>query len=56
MQVAILLYDGMTALDAVGPFEVLSRIPGSTVVFVAAEPGRRSAVSETQEVKARKKK
>lgn len=39
MQVAILLYDGVTALDAVGPFDVLSRIPGSEVSFVAADPG-----------------
>jgi transcriptional regulator GlxA family with amidase domain len=29
----------LTALDAVGPYEVLSRIPGATVKFVAKEPG-----------------
>lgn len=39
MQTAILLYDGITALDAVGPYEVLSRLPGNEVRFVAAEPG-----------------
>ena len=39
MQVAIPLFDRMTALDAVGPYEVLSRPPGWEVVFVAAEPG-----------------
>jgi putative intracellular protease/amidase len=39
MNIAILLFDRLTALDAVGPYEVLSRIPGSTVTFVAAEPG-----------------
>jgi putative intracellular protease/amidase len=39
MQIAILLYDGFTALDAVGPYEVLSRLPQTTVVFAAAEPG-----------------
>ncbi len=39
MQVAILIFDGLTALDAVGPYEVLSRLPGAEVVFVAAEPG-----------------
>jgi transcriptional regulator GlxA family with amidase domain len=39
MQVAIPLYDQMTALDAIGPYEVLSRPPGWDVVFVAAEPG-----------------
>ena len=39
MQIAIPLFDGLTALDAVGPYEVLSRPPGWDVVFVAAEPG-----------------
>jgi transcriptional regulator GlxA family with amidase domain len=36
MQIAILAYQQMTALDAVGPYEVLSRIPGATVTWVAA--------------------
>ncbi|MEA2442020.1 MAG: hypothetical protein QOH76_3444 [Thermoleophilaceae bacterium] len=39
MQIAIPLFDRFTALDAVGPYEVLSRIPGARVDFVAAEPG-----------------
>ena len=39
MQVAIPLFDGLTALDAVGPFEPLARAPGWEVSFVAAEPG-----------------
>jgi putative intracellular protease/amidase len=39
MRIAIPLYDGFTALDAVGPYEVLSRLPGAQVRFVAAEPG-----------------
>ncbi|HEV2975206.1 MAG TPA: DJ-1/PfpI family protein [Solirubrobacteraceae bacterium] len=39
MNTAILLYDGFTALDAVGPYEVLSRLPGGRVTFVAAERG-----------------
>jgi len=37
--VAILVYDRLTALDAIGPYEVLSRLPGASVTFVAAEPG-----------------
>jgi transcriptional regulator GlxA family with amidase domain len=37
--IAILLYDRLTALDAIGPYEVLSRLPGANVTFVAAEPG-----------------
>jgi len=40
LQVAILLYDGMTALDAIGPYEVL-QAPGlnTDVRFVAREKG-----------------
>jgi transcriptional regulator GlxA family with amidase domain len=39
MNTAILLYDGFTALDAIGPYEVLGRLPGARVTFVAAETG-----------------
>ena len=39
MQIAILLYDRFTALDAIGPYEVLSRLPDTTVVFVAEQAG-----------------
>jgi putative intracellular protease/amidase len=42
LQVAILLYPGVTALDAVGPWEVFSRIPGAEVRFVGYA-GRRWA-------------
>ena len=39
MNIAILLYDKFTALDAIGPYEVLSRLPGASVAFIAPEPG-----------------
>jgi transcriptional regulator GlxA family with amidase domain len=39
MQIAIVLYDRLTALDAIGPYEVLSRLPGATVTFVATDAG-----------------
>jgi putative intracellular protease/amidase len=39
MHVAIPLYPGYTALDAVGPYTVLAFAPGWTVTFAAAEPG-----------------
>jgi len=39
MQIAFLLFDGITALDAVGPYEVLSRLPDAQVRFVAAQVG-----------------
>ncbi|ALC26289.1 DJ-1/PfpI family protein [Streptomyces bacillaris] len=39
MQIAITLFDRFTALDAVGPYEILSRAPGAEVVFVAERTG-----------------
>ena len=39
LQVAILLYSGVTALDAVGPWEILSRMPNTEIRFVGKEIG-----------------
>ncbi len=39
MDVAILLYDGLTALDAVGPYQVLCQVPGASTPFVAERAG-----------------
>jgi len=39
MQIAVALYDRVTALDAIGPYEILSRLPGASLSFVAAEAG-----------------
>ncbi|WP_326784324.1 DJ-1/PfpI family protein [Streptomyces sp. NBC_00151] len=39
MQIAIVLYDRFTALDAVGPYETLGRLPEADTVFVAERPG-----------------
>lgn len=39
MQIAILIFDGLTALDAIGPYEVLSRLPGAELRFVAKQAG-----------------
>jgi putative intracellular protease/amidase len=39
MKIAILLYDGFTALDAIGPYEVFSRLPDSSLTFAAQEAG-----------------
>ncbi|MBG0567605.1 DJ-1/PfpI family protein [Actinoplanes aureus] len=39
MQIAIVLYPGVTALDAIGPYEFLRSLPGAEVRFVGAEPG-----------------
>jgi putative intracellular protease/amidase len=39
MKINILLYDGMTALDAIGPYEALSRLPGAEMLFVGERAG-----------------
>lgn len=39
MDIVIYLFEGITALDAVGPYEVLTRLPGANVRFVGPERG-----------------
>ena len=39
MKIALLIFDKLTALDAIGPYEVLSRLPGAELSFVAQEAG-----------------
>lgn len=39
MRLSILIFDGMTSLDAIGGYEVLSRVPGIEVEFVAERQG-----------------
>ena len=42
MQIAIGLYPGFTALDAIGPYQVLSQLPDDEVVVCAERTGRLS--------------
>jgi putative intracellular protease/amidase len=39
MEIAILIFDKLAALDAVGPYEVMRNVPGWDVRFVAKEAG-----------------
>src|SRR6188472_607265 len=39
MDIAIYIFEKLTALDAIGPYEVLQRLPGAKVKFVGAERG-----------------
>ena len=39
MHIAVLVYDRFTALDAVGPYEILSRLPDVRLDFVAERTG-----------------
>jgi len=45
MQIAIPIFNGFTALDAIGPYDVLSRLPGAEVVICADEPGEKRTES-----------
>jgi len=38
-RIAILIFDGLTALDAIGPYEVLSRLPEAEVTFIGKQAG-----------------
>ena len=39
VQIAVVLFPRVTALDAIGPYEVLQRLPGAEVVFVGEDKG-----------------
>src|SRR5690348_1502794 len=39
MQFVFVLFEGLTALDMIGPYEVLQRLPDAEVVFAAKEAG-----------------
>ncbi|HYQ77548.1 MAG TPA: DJ-1/PfpI family protein [Solirubrobacterales bacterium] len=39
MEIALLLYDGMATLDAIGPYEVLRNVPGWEIRTVAPRKG-----------------
>ena len=39
MEIVIFLYKGFTALDAIGPYEVVSRLPNAKVKFAAKQKG-----------------
>lgn len=39
MRIVIFLFEGVTALDAVGPYEPLVRLPNSSIQFVGKQGG-----------------
>ncbi len=40
MRIAILIFEKLTALDAIGPYEVLRSVPGWEVMFVGPQKGQ----------------
>ena len=55
MEIIIYLYPGMTALDAIGPYEVLRHLPGARIRFVARRKGRVAVDSKMLELWAEEK-
>jgi putative intracellular protease/amidase len=53
MKIAIYIYNGMTMLDAIGPYEVLSNIPGAEVFFIAERKGEINADSNFIQINAK---
>jgi transcriptional regulator GlxA family with amidase domain len=47
MQIAILVFDGITILDAIGPYEVLCRMPEADIRMVGVEPGPKRTAQGT---------
>src|SRR6476619_2668204 len=39
MDIAIVAYENMAALDAIGPFEVLAHLPDATITWVGLDTG-----------------
>ena len=39
MDIAIVAFENMAALDAIGPFEVLAHLPDATVTWVGVDVG-----------------
>ena len=39
LRISILLYENLTALDAIGPYESISRVPGTKIRLVGLRPG-----------------
>jgi putative intracellular protease/amidase len=52
VEVAILLHEGVSAVEALGPFAVLRRVPAAQVRLVAARPGRVSTQDPALDVTA----
>ncbi len=47
MEIVFPLFDGITPLDLVGPFEVLGRLPGAEVKLVAKERGENRTIGSS---------
>ncbi|MEL6650703.1 MAG: DJ-1/PfpI family protein [Bacteroidota bacterium] len=55
MKIVIYLYNGMTALDAIGPYEVLRNIKDAEIIFAARKKGTITADSQMLHFQAKHK-
>jgi len=53
MKIAILIYNGITLLDVIGPYEVLSNLPNTEILFVAKKRGDVKADTGFTSIKAK---
>jgi putative intracellular protease/amidase len=53
MKIVIYIYDGLTMLDAIGPYEVLRNIPEAEILFVAEKKGEITADSKAVHLNAK---
>ncbi|MEM6726224.1 MAG: DJ-1/PfpI family protein [Bacteroidota bacterium] len=53
MQIIIYIYEGMTMLDAIGPYEVLRNMDGAEIKFVAKQRGEITADSQMIHINAK---
>jgi|GEM_PF-6621936 len=53
MTIAIYVYNGMTMLDAIGPYEILRNVKGADIKFVAKEKGEITADSHFVSINAK---
>lgn len=53
MKIVIYIYNGITMLDAIGPYEVLHNLPGAEVFFVAERKGEINADSDFVSINAK---
>jgi putative intracellular protease/amidase len=53
MKIVIYIYNGITMLDAIGPYEVLHNLPDAEVFFVAEKKGEITADSEFVSINAK---
>jgi transcriptional regulator GlxA family with amidase domain len=48
MEIAVLLFDNVNALDVVGPCEILSKIPNTTIKYVAQKPDQKKTDTQVK--------